>query len=267
MVKLIILNITRDRWVYPDLYGNFFGIKDYVNYFPDENNFPSKREIKQCNMVFIPGSSMYIHKKIPYRNKIYKILDYARKYDKLLVGFCYGHQLICKYLGGKIGILETPFIGAKGLVLSSYGKKLIGRSYILTWCYHTNYVSDIDGTELVSLCRFSNDFCISHNSEGLIKIVTLQYHPEFRFKLGKSELDLLPNRGRDSYIKYNKTIRKKLQECILTNCNGLNLSLDAFFKNYISNRENINKIYYMYECSKIIRKFLYNLNLNITRIK
>jgi len=256
MVRLLLLNCDTDRWHHPETYSKFLGIRNYANYYPAQNKLPSEGEIRECEVICIPGSDLYIHNEYPWMEKIYKVLDLAKSLDKILIGFCYGHQLICSYLGAKTGILDTPHIGDKGIVLTPLGRKLIGRQYILTWSYHTNFVSDIAGTNLVSLCRFSNDFCIGYNKKGEVKIITVQYHPEFRFHLRADQANLLPNGGQLPYIKYNRNIRRALRKCQEEGCEGTNVTLEAFQQHYLHDREDINKLYYMYMSSVVIRRFM-----------
>lgn len=263
MTQLIFLDCgTETRsWSAFQTHSYFLGIQpptDYQVYHCRLGKLPSQEEIDACQVICIPGSNFFIKDQYEWLKGVYSVLDEACRQDKFIIGFCYGHQLICKYLGAKIGTLPDSNIGTRGLVLNSLGKELVGHEYILAFVYYVNYVEDIKDTRLISLCRFNNDICIAYNRQGNINIITSQVHPEFSFRLQPDHQNILDILGKEPYITYNSTIRKDYEECLSEEgCSSDNpyISVDSFRKHYLYDRDDPNKLYYMYQSSKWLRTF------------
>jgi len=263
MTQLIFLDCCIDTmtWGTFNTYRYFFGIPketDYKVYTCRLGQLPSMDEITACKVICIPGSDLFIHNEYQWLKGVYGVLDKACKLDKYIFGFCYGHQLICKYLGAKIGLIPKSNIGIQDIVLNSLGKELIGHEYILSFVYHANYVEDIKDTRLISLCRYSNDICIAYNRQGNINIVTIQVHPEFSFRLKRDHKYILDDLGQEPYITYNSAIRADYEKCIGTEGCDIQenpyITVESFY-NYISDRDDPTKLYYMYQSSKWLRTF------------
>lgn len=267
MVKLLYLDCgtQTQSWSAFQTHSYFLGIQphdDYRVYTCRQKQYPSKTEVQQCQIICLPGSNFSIQDDYDWLEGVYRVLDQACQLEKFLIGFCFGHQLICKYFGAKIGTLPDTKAGTQGLVLNSLGQELIGHEYLLSYSYHRDYVQDLTDTRLISLCRFNNAICLAYDRQGDIKVLTTQVHPEFSFLLKPGFQKILDDLGEEPYIRYNGNIRKDYEKCRENpNCHPDNpyLNLETFKKHYLYDRDDPNKLYYMYQSSKWLRSFFYQV--------
>ncbi|RLV95701.1 hypothetical protein JA1_000886 [Spathaspora sp. JA1] len=107
--------------------------------------------------------------------------------DVAVVGICFGHQILCKNLGAKIGRNEIGWeVGTTEINLNTNLVKLFGASSLNLVEFHQDIVYELP-RDCVSIG--SSDLC---DIQGILstngKILTFQGHPEFTTTIA---LDLL----------------------------------------------------------------------------
>ena len=79
----------------------------YFNAAADE--FPTEEQMKNAKAVIIPGSSASVYDRVEGIEKLKNwIRDFDKKYPTVkMLGICFGAQIICESLGGKVGKMEA----------------------------------------------------------------------------------------------------------------------------------------------------------------
>lgn len=97
--------------ILPSLYCSFFKkFGEHWDFFhiPSEE-YPTEEEIAKVDAIVIPGSSSSAYKEHKWRGKICQIIQDIRfRYpNKKLLGICFGAQITCEALGGKVEKMES----------------------------------------------------------------------------------------------------------------------------------------------------------------
>lgn len=140
-----------------------------------QGSFPSS--VDQCDAWIISGSKSSAYDSEPWILKLrLLIIDLARS-DALLVGICFGHQIIHQSLGGRV----RKFPGGWGLgaypvkALCDFGGFTSG-SIIRVLAVHQDQVDQVaPGFAVLA----TSDFCVNAITRRGSSILTWQAHPEF----------------------------------------------------------------------------------------
>nr|WP_306671502.1 type 1 glutamine amidotransferase [Endozoicomonas sp. ONNA2] len=140
-----------------------------------QDSFPSS--VDQCDAWVISGSKSSAYDSEPWILKLKRLIVDLAMSDSLLVGICFGHQIIHQSLGGRV----QKFPGGWGLgaypvkALSDFGSFKSG-STIRVLAVHQDQVDLLaPGFSLLA----TSDFCENAITRRSSKILTWQAHPEF----------------------------------------------------------------------------------------
>ncbi|WP_238593863.1 type 1 glutamine amidotransferase [Endozoicomonas atrinae] len=140
-----------------------------------EGSFPSS--VDQCDAWIISGSKSSAYDSEPWIHKLKRLIIKLADSDALLVGICFGHQIIHQSLGGRV----QKFPGGWGLgaypvkALSDFGCFKSG-SIIRILAVHQDQVSQLaPGFSVLA----ASDFCENAITRRGTSILTWQAHPEF----------------------------------------------------------------------------------------
>ena len=124
--------------------------------------------------------------------------------NKVLFGFCFGHQIISKYLGAAVGIRNNPRNGLIDIPLNKLGEKLIDLPEVSITFSHKDEVKCIKGTQLVRLSKGTNDILVLYDINKRIQVFTCQGHPELELDMViKLRTYMFEFYNRDTIGQYN----------------------------------------------------------------
>lgn len=88
-------------------------------YFVTENQFPAS--LKQYDCILLTGSPASVHDEFGWITKLSDLVRQADQLNKRIVASCFGHQLVAKTYGGKVGFNENGWmIGNYKLTISNH---------------------------------------------------------------------------------------------------------------------------------------------------
>ncbi len=140
-----------------------------------EGSFPSG--IDQCDAWIISGSKSAAYDPDSWIQKLKALIVEMEKSDAVLVGICFGHQVIHQALGGQVQKSSMGWgVGAYPVrALSDFGSFRSGDN-IRVLAVHQDQVTKLAGG--FSLLATS-DFCENAITKKGASILTWQAHPEF----------------------------------------------------------------------------------------
>ncbi|USE36707.1 type 1 glutamine amidotransferase [Endozoicomonas sp. SCSIO W0465] len=140
-----------------------------------EGRFPSS--VDQCDAWIISGSKSSAYDSKPWILTLrLLIIDLARS-DALLVGICFGHQIIHQSLGGRV----QKFPGGWGVgaypvkALSDFGGFKSGSTIRVLAVHQDQVIQLAPGFSVLA----ASDFCENAITRRGTSILTWQAHPEF----------------------------------------------------------------------------------------
>ena len=198
------------------LYETYFGpIESSFNVM--ENQFPEMDTLHEYDVFILTGSTARISlEKKEWIDNLLDMIGLIIRLNKVLFGFCFGHQIISKYLGAAVGIRDYPRNGLIDIPLNKLGEKLIGLPKLYITFSHNDEVKCIKGTQLVRLSKGTNDILVLYDINKKIQIFTCQGHPELDLdmviKLRSYMFEFYNRHTIDRYNIYNDLKdKKKLQ--------------------------------------------------------
>ncbi len=186
------------------IYEDYFGpITDVYNF--KDNQFPEIADLDKYDVFILTGSQTRVSlENKEWIHKLMHIINIIISLDKVIFGFCFGHQLICKTLGAGVGIRSSTRTGSVNVPLNALGKELIGLPNIEMTCFHSDEVKSIKGTHLVRLSKASNDLLVLYNKHDKIQVVTCQGHPELELEFVVNNWNYMKElTSRTTLSKYN----------------------------------------------------------------
>ncbi|KOS18371.1 putative glutamine amidotransferase-like protein [Escovopsis weberi] len=141
----------------------------------DAQTYP---DIDEVDGILISGSTHNAYDNDP---EILRLLDFVRDAyhtaRKPIIGICFGHQLVGRMLGAKVGVNPRGWeLSVQTIHLSDRGRDLIGLPSIDIHQFHRDIVFDVpDG--LLNLG--SSPVCENQAFYQPGRILTFQGHPEF----------------------------------------------------------------------------------------
>ncbi|XP_057848339.2 gamma-glutamyl peptidase 5 isoform X1 [Cryptomeria japonica] len=158
-----------------------------------EGEFPSQEELHKYDGFVLTGSSYDAHGNEDWILKLCDVLRCLYDKNKKLLGICFGHQVLCRALGGKTGRASVGWeLGLKDITLNTdlvwklYGLKIPSVLKVIE--SHQDQVSCIppSGVVLGYSARTAIEIFAVGNS-----VLGIQGHPEFSEDV---MLDLLKSR-------------------------------------------------------------------------
>ncbi|XP_010268445.1 PREDICTED: gamma-glutamyl peptidase 3-like [Nelumbo nucifera] len=136
--RYALLMAAKDSDYVKKVYGGYFNV--FVNAFGEEGEkwdlfrvvdgeFPAMDELHKYHGFVISGSPHDAHGNEPWVLSLCILLQTLYVMEKKVLGICFGHQVLCRALGGKIGRAHTDWdIGLRKVSLAEdkYPSTLVG---------------------------------------------------------------------------------------------------------------------------------------------
>ncbi|XP_010268451.1 PREDICTED: gamma-glutamyl peptidase 3-like [Nelumbo nucifera] len=114
--RYAVLLALRDSDYVKKVYGGYFNV--FVNAFGEEGDewdsfrvvdgeFPDMEELHQYHGFVITGSPFDAHGNDPWVLRLCFLIQTLEAMQKKLLGICFGHQVLCRALGGMVGRAHT----------------------------------------------------------------------------------------------------------------------------------------------------------------
>jgi len=137
-------------------------------------------DLENFTHLIVSGSSLSAVEGSNWDNKIYSILDHFVSNDKAVLGICYGHHILARYLGGAETVRKS--------VAVQYGFRLIhiennplfaGLTDIFAMEAHGDEVHDLSSDFRV--IAKDDDGCIQGYQYQDKRVWGIQFHPEYGY--------------------------------------------------------------------------------------
>ncbi|XP_010530659.1 PREDICTED: gamma-glutamyl peptidase 5-like [Tarenaya hassleriana] len=140
--RYAVLLCAEDSEYVKKKYGGYFGV--FVKYLSEEGDswdvyhvatgeLPTEEEIKMYDGFVITGSCNDAHGDDPWICRLMEFLQRLDSLKKKVLGICFGHQVLCRALGGKVGRAKLGWdIGVTNINLSPSSTKLFSSLQIPT---------------------------------------------------------------------------------------------------------------------------------------
>ena len=193
----VLLCDGNPKWidVIDKICGDTFKLHDsvVVQTFDCYNNeIPTLENINEFDAFACMGSKHSVNEELPWMLELEKFFLCFENSNTKLVGLCFGHQLICKAYGGKIGKVKKGFVfGADDITFAMdkipkaikdvFLKHVHKDAYNMTLLEsHGDEVSELGPGMLclASSSRCQHEFILVRNN-----ILTLQCHPDLNTEL------------------------------------------------------------------------------------
>ena len=175
MSRLLIIDLLAER----EAFGEY-GVKEIIRHFPEyeiflwaphtttPRDYPFGTRVKSAvvsDAIVITGSRRNVSEWEDWMDEVAEIIVNC---DVPLYGICFGHQIICKVLGGEVLRAEekSHFMA---LVKYNDGREV---NQLFT---HQDHVTDSGEMEVIATSDHCGIAACKHPSRH---IVTVQYHPE-----------------------------------------------------------------------------------------
>ncbi|MBT7410032.1 MAG: GMP synthase [Methylococcales bacterium] len=157
-----------------------FGVFDVVN-----TCYPVL--IDDFDVYLITGSKSSVYEERAWIKQLKQFLYEVIESKKIIIGICFGHQLIAELLGGKtqksskgwgVGVAKSQVILKKPWMLP------VSDTFSIIVSHQDQVTQLPDNAELIA----SNDFCLHAMYQINNQILCLQGHPEFSKKYSQSRM-------------------------------------------------------------------------------
>ncbi|KAI5285862.1 hypothetical protein KEM54_000232 [Ascosphaera aggregata] len=144
-------------------------------------------QLEDVDAILITGSKHGSYKDIPWIIKLVEFTAEILKQDRIkLVGICFGHQIIGRALGVKVGPNEKGWeVAVTNFDLTDEGKKLFGLERMNLQFLHRDIVHEIPpspsplNSNATIECIGGNAICENQGMYSPGHFITFQGHPEF----------------------------------------------------------------------------------------
>ncbi len=200
--SIAILNCNKDREeLEPDFpndgikyllfFKPFFPEADFKIFRTSENEFPE--HVEEFDLYFITGSVHAAYDDFEWIRELERFIQKAHATKKLLVGFCFGHQVIAKALGGKVECSKNGWVlGVRNIELDKNQPWLGDEKSALNIVHiHQDQVTIPPPNSTVIS---GDDLCPNEVLTISNHILTIQGHPEFSNEYFQTLLPIIKDR-------------------------------------------------------------------------
>ncbi|KAI0592730.1 class I glutamine amidotransferase-like protein [Biscogniauxia sp. FL1348] len=172
----------------PQPLESLLGIKAYDVVVSDGSNLPAYPKLGDIDAVLITGAK---HNAFEDREWILRLVAYTRECLDAgvpVVGICFGHQIVARALGAKVGRNERGWeLSVIPCELTETGKKLFKLEKLLIQQMHQDIVYSVpDGVTQLA----HTEVCPNQGMYQPGRLLTVQGHPEFTADMMRSILDM-----------------------------------------------------------------------------
>ena len=163
-------SIQAEQGDYDDLFKDLFAGQDltFQTFAVLDGDFPSGPEA--ADGWLITGSRHSAYENLPWIAPLEALIQKIYKADLLMVGICFGHQIIAQALGGTVGKHEGGWAIGPQTYETSDGQMIT----LNAW--HQDQVQALPNTATVLA---GNSFCENAVVCYADQVLTFQAHPEF----------------------------------------------------------------------------------------
>lgn len=170
----------------------------------DKMEYPKLEEV---DALLITGSKHNAFDDTPW---IVKLVDYAKEAlaskRVRIIGVCFGHQILGRALGAKVGRNEIAWeIAVNDVELSKKGKELFGKDKIALHQMHRDIVFTYpDGVEALG----SSPVCQVQGMYSPKSLISVQGHPEFKQDIMQEIIQARHSQGIFDDLQYQEGVHK-----------------------------------------------------------
>ncbi|CAL5870585.1 uncharacterized protein PFLUO_LOCUS4824 [Penicillium psychrofluorescens] len=149
-------------------------------------------KLEDLDAVLLTGSRHNSFDDIPWINRLVEFTQQILAQDRVrILGICFGHQIVGRALGAKVGRSEQGWeIAVCGMDLTEKGKELFGREKIRIQQMHQDIVFEYPPN---TISLGSSPICAVQGMYAPGRFVTVQGHPEFTREI---VTEIVQNRAR-----------------------------------------------------------------------
>lgn len=187
---ILIYNVILDeekRKKYDLVFSKIFNDLDFEFEIRYLNEKIKNSELSQLSHLLITGSELFASQENDDNDKVSKMISYFVNLEKVILGICYGHQILAKAISSKkvCRKKKEPEFGWKKVELKS-NTLFEGINNPVFYESHYDEVSNLDEDYLVIA---SNEDCpVQAFQYKNLPIWGVQFHPEVDFKTGAASL-------------------------------------------------------------------------------
>lgn len=157
-----------------DLFGDQYDLEGV--WACHEGQFPSNSQL-DADVWVISGSKYSVNDTDEWVSQLEALVVTLDKLGKQLLGICFGHQMVHKALGGKVGMRESGFAAGVRTLQCMSNPNLLATPPSLTVLFvHQEEVQSLgNGFSVIGQTEHC-DYALTTSPSGH---VTMQFHPEF----------------------------------------------------------------------------------------
>ncbi len=170
------------------------------------SEFPE--DINEADIYIVSGSKYSAYDPFDWIAELKNFIVKADKYNKKLLGFCFGHQVIHEALGGKVALAPSGWgLGAYPIYIQEAFAELHKDDEIRILAMHQDQVLE-PAKNFFTLG--SSDFCPHAITRKTDTILTFQSHPEFHNQWFEMLCERIrPRVGADLIEEATATLKKQ----------------------------------------------------------
>ncbi|XP_010525773.1 PREDICTED: gamma-glutamyl peptidase 1-like [Tarenaya hassleriana] len=193
--RYCLLLATEDRDFVKDTYGGYFNVfksllaeeGEHWDSFPVvAGEFPDEKDLDSYDGFVISGSAHDAFKDDDWILKLCSLVEKLDQMKKKLLGICFGHQIICRVKGGKVGPARNgPVLGLGTITLVNEAAKIgeymdgIPTSLSIIKCHRDEVLELPEGAKVIAS---SEKYDVEMFSIG-DHFLGIQGHPEYNAEI------------------------------------------------------------------------------------
>ncbi len=161
-----------------DRFRDFFGdtkFSERLDLF-DVSSGERPKSLPDYRGIIITGSPRSVNSNTASVQDLCSIVNYCDQNSVKMLGICFGHQVICKALGGVVAKAESGWnIGSRKLIIKQYKEYMQPRKNLNLTALHNEEVVELpEDLECLADCRGARNALVVKGSQ----ILSTQMHPE-----------------------------------------------------------------------------------------